>query len=176
MFDFNTVTKNATKFCPPMAMNLNTCVAGNSTHVYIFGLGRNKTEVWVNSEASSITKWVQVRDDFPGSIGMACLMYDKKIYVTGGGKGDNRTWIVDMNTNTFSPLGNLTVGRTNHRMAVWNGKVAVLGGGYDLGTGWLHQLRSIETYDPFNNTWTVDAHTLNTARGQFGLDQLMIPN
>lgn len=66
------------------------------------------------------------------------------------------------NTKVSTPVTPMSTPRVYHTATLLNsGKVLVAGGFNDAGAA----LKSIETYDPTNNTWTTSAVTLDTAVG-----------
>lgn len=97
----------------------------------------------------------------------ATLLPDGKVLVTGGETGPNR-WsnffpvssaeLYDPATNTWSPAGHLTTGRSLHSAALLaNGNVLVMGGQDFMNT----ILASAELYDQSSNSWAPVASMLS---------------
>ena len=87
----------------------------------------------------------------------AVAALDNKIYVTGG-IGDGVMTSVDCydpDTNTWSQMANMNIGRYGHSLVSLNGRLYAIGG-WDVGS-----VDSVEVYDPDNNTWTLLQHKLD---------------
>ncbi|KAL4624735.1 kelch-like protein 6 isoform X1 [Arapaima gigas] len=84
-------------------------------------------------------KWVE----------FACIMFQNEVYLTGGKETQHEAWKYNAALNKWIQIEYLSIGRWRHKMAVLAGKVYALGG-FDGS----QRHSSVETYDPFHNTWT----------------------
>ena len=107
-----------------------------------------------------------------------CVVIDGKIMVTGGRKPatyevSSSTEVISLHNPTKSKLiGQLTIGRTSHGMAVAhvNGKPILLafGGAYRENDEWKYH-KSIEHWNPETKTWTISNDLkLNEPKSSFG--------
>ena len=78
--------------------------------------------------------------------GVAAL--DNKIYVTGGSDSPTMSGVdcYDLDTNTWSQMANMNIGRYGHSLVSLHGRLYAIGG---------YRVDSVEVYDPDNNTWTL---------------------
>jgi len=86
----------------------------------------------------------------PRSAHTATLLYSGQVLVTGGNwqflpsSHPQDAQLYDPTTNTWTTVGAMPRGRTNHlALRLFSGSVMVLGGGYD----------QVDLYDPYNNLW-----------------------
>ena len=88
--------------------------------------------------------------------GLAAL--DNKIYITGsiGHQIMSSVDCYDPDTNTWSQMANMNIGRYGHSLVSLHGRLYAIGG-Y---RGWNY-VDSVEVYDPDNNTWTLVQHKLD---------------
>ena len=86
--------------------------------------------------------------------GVAVL--DNRIYVTGGMvfyyQAMSRVDCYDLDTNTWSQMANMNIGRYGHSLVSLHGRLYAIGG---------RAVDSVEVYDPDNNTWTLLQHRLD---------------
>ena len=92
--------------------------------------------------------------------GVAAL--DNKIYVTGGYDGKDgfysSVYCYDPDTNRWSKMANMNIGRRSHSLVSVHGKMYAIGGfGYEDDD----YVDSIEVYDPDSNRWTLLQHMLD---------------
>ena len=86
--------------------------------------------------------------------GLAAL--GNKIYVTGGGGGGQNMSSVDCydpDTNTWSQMANMNIGRYGHSLVSLHGRLYAIGG---------YRVDSVEVFDPDCNTWTLLQNKLNS--------------
>lgn len=88
----------------------------------------------------------------------AAASYKEKIYVFGGGGAGftslNSTEIYDTETDCWSKGKDMPTVRSGTVAAVLNKKIYVMGGGLKLPDGRFQFFRTVEIYDPENDTWT----------------------
>jgi hypothetical protein len=100
----------------------------------------------------------------------ATLLNNGMVLIAGGvGTNANNNAVVlasaelyDPTTGTFTPAGNLNIGRETHTATLLNSGMVLIAGGY--GAAGVGVLSSAELYDPTNGTFTLTG-SLNTARG-----------
>jgi len=109
--------------------------------------------------------------------GLACAIFNNKIIVTGGYNGGylSTTVVIPLkNGNVAGParnVGNMSLEKTSHRMAVVGGKyprLMVLGGWDDS----TH--RSIEVWQPDEEKWKMAPYEMSMGRSYFGI--LAVPD
>ena len=113
------------------------------------------------------SKWTTITD-VPNRrvVGTAVAVLNNKIYLTGGrplwyGEPDSRVDCYDPDTNTWTRVANMNIGRRGHSLVSLHGKLYAIGGapsGYYAygGDGCNRSYEdSGEVYDPDSNTWTL---------------------
>ena len=114
------------------------------------------------------SKWTTITD-VPNRrvVGTAVAVLNNKIYLTGGTASvmycepDSRVDCYDPDTNTWTRVANMNIGRRGHSLVSLHGKLYAIGGapsGYYAygGDGCNRSYEdSGEVYDPDSNTWTL---------------------
>ena len=169
LYDYNTVTGTTVEHAMPFTSAYDHCAVANNGHCYIAGVGSNKDEVWVNTFAGNASQWALVVTLPIRMWGPSCVVIENELFIQGGFRTTDLadSFAVDIKTNKYRQLANMTSPRTNARAIVLEGKPAVVGG--KRGETYLS---SIEVYDNTSNEWTLHELELQTARSYFGLVQL----
>lgn len=153
-FDIKTGMKMSNGVDLPVVSSYH-CAAVVDKTIFVFG-GSN-----ILSAYSSIyyikpddTKWTKCTDSLPfGLIGMACAVYDSKIYLFGGSdpaSADeakialNDIYMFDAKTLKITKAGEMQKHRTNHQAVTVGQKIWILGGVDELQTPHT----DIEIFDP----------------------------
>ena len=137
--------------------------------VYIFGGTRNpKTSEFLPNESNS---W-QIGPEIPNGHerGCAIKISDFEVILIGGyfgldGKNLDRIIKLDANTNEWTDLGKLQIGRYSHACAVFDNQIIVSGGQTSYG----NYLNSSEIISIGNVTSSRLSGSLNEARGSHGM-------
>src|SRR5260370_4224785 len=111
----------------------------------------------------------------------ATLLQNGKVLIVGGDDCSsgrctilNTAELYDPITGTWTSTGNLNTARAVHTTTLLpNGKVLVVGGGFDFPNSSGSFLKSAELYDTATGTWSYTG-SLNTAR--FGHSATLLPN
>ena len=96
-------------------------------------------------------------------------MIQKRIYITGGIQKNNyfshkAILELDLKTGSYMTCGEMWTGRYNHGIAQLENEIYFVGGN----SGFLEQLRSVESYSPAHESWTTKP-SMREARDEFSL-------
>ena len=110
------------------------------------------------SRALKNSGWIKRSPMHAARSHFAAASYNGKIYVFGGGgigfTSLNSTEIYDPQKNAWLNGKDMPTVRSGTVAAVLNGKIYVMGGGLKLPDGRFQFFRTVEIYDPENDTWT----------------------
>ena len=154
----------------PFYVDQAQCAVSNNTHSFIIGVGKSRTEIWMNTIGSDPSQWNMVGSLPIYTLYVSCTWLEDKIYILGGRHNPgsrNETFALNANTFEVKQLANLNYERSHAQALVIDCKPAVVGG-RARGKG----LSSIEVYDSTSDIWKVHERSLETARFSFGLAQL----
>ncbi len=99
----------------------------------------------------------------------SCEVVDGKIYAIGGANnGGVSTFATveeyDPVTDTWTTKQDMPTPRYNIASAVVDGKIYIMGGDDFWTPGWVEGLRTLEVYDPTNDTWDITKADMPTGR------------
>jgi len=110
------------------------------------------------SRALKNSGWIKRSPMHAARSHFAAASYNGKIYVFGGGgigfTSLNSTEIYDPQKNAWLNGKDMPTVRSGTVAAVLNGKIYVMGGGLKLPDGRFQFFRTVEIYNPENDTWT----------------------
>jgi hypothetical protein len=99
----------------------------------------------------------------------SCEVVDGKIYVIGGANNNGASTLASVQeydpvTDTWTTKRDMPTPRYNMASAVVDGKIYIMGGDKIWTPGWVGGLRTLEVYDPTNDTWDITKANMPTGR------------
>ena len=174
LYDLDTETDSFRTFSVPFTTSDYYCSVSNGTHNYIIGVGSKRDQVWVNKIPNKPSKWIRVATLTVGRNGIACVLHEHIIYVSGGYFSDTYysvVEVIDTKTHEVRRIGDLNKTRSYHAMMVLDGNPAVVGGHSKDSSKNFVYYSDIEEYHASSQQWQVSSRFLQQKRSHFGLIQ-----
>jgi len=153
-----------------------TCLTHfNSSHIILIGGVHCSKQVFLFDKTTDTwTNWTDVVSLPYGLHGHDCININEGVLFTGGNKCYNdvawttsQSWIIDR-TGNIEQVGDMTVGRQDHKMIRLGGKVFSVGGHCDYDDN-----GSIDEWIPASKTWVRTKYNFTT--GRLGYSVMALP-
>jgi len=158
------------KSCSANVKNiLYACLVSKNETTYAIGAGDGGKEIWKNTDPTKKTLWQKLGIFDYVYHESSCLLFDNKIYITGGTTYPTfykTVAILDIRTDQVTRGVDLPISFGYHKMAIINGLVTVIGNGD--GTNSYDHIFSLDTK---SNSWIKSSRNLTMPRAAFGLIQ-----
>lgn len=128
-----------------------------------FGFGNSGNTKDISSFDALNDTYLEVTSDLVETRGSSCVVYNNKLYISGGyAEKSLKTFrVLDTQNNSIQTLPEMPIPLAFHSSVVYNNKIYVFGGFYD---GFVNN--KILVYDLVNNEWSIlnESYNMPTAR------------
>lgn len=176
LYSLNPNTRKYKTYDLPFQVTSAACAANNATHIFIFGVGYEYKDIWINRDASEPTAWKKIETSIVSNRESSCLWFGDTIYVAGGTNSTNAlATVMQFNVDNYSMtlIGSLNEERAKSRMMILDNSPAIVGGYYKICEGNWPSINTIEIYNENVNLWETSFLRLLQPRARFGLAQIL---